>query len=622
MRTVSALLISIALASKVVNAAGCWSESLGYPCCTTTTYVFETDSNGQWGVENGNWCGIDKSQVDPNCWSAALGFPCCKTTNIVIETDSSGQWGIENNGWCGIVKSNAQPQQPQQPQPQKTTTQQAVQTPPPQRPKQNTNAQIKTNVKKEYKTNFNNGKFEGFGSSFCWWANRVGYSDILSEKAATAFYDKDEGLGLTIIRYNIGGGDNPTHNHITRTDSNIPGYAINPQTNGGYNWQYDWNKDSNQRNALFKAVAKNKEEIIVEGFSNSPPYFMTNSGCTSGAVDSSKNNLRNDAYPAFAKYLADVAEHFKNEWGLTFQSMTPVNEPSSDYWGANSNKQEGCHFDMGDSESKILIELRKALDARGLKEIQISGTDETGIDVQIDAYNRLSNEAKNIITRIDTHTYGGSKRNELRELAEKAKKNLWMSEVDGSNVEGTNAGEMGSALWLANRIIEDLNNLRASAWILWQLIDNHISKDGYNGRRDSGMVNINGGYWGVAVADHDKNEIILTQKYYAFGQFSRYIRPGYTLIGCYNNSIAFYDGEGKKLVIVATNTAGTNKTVDFNLDNFASVGYNVRVIRTSGSMRDGEHWAELPPLVPYGLGFNAELKANSVTTFIVEDVIW
>ena len=69
-----------------------------------------------------------------------------------------------------------------------------------------------------------------------------------------------------------------------------------------------------------------------------------------------------------------------------------------------------------------------------------------------------------------------------------------MSEVDGGNVEGTNAGEMGAALWLANRIILDLNGLRPSSWIIWQLIGNHISKDGYNGRKDAGMVNVNSGF--------------------------------------------------------------------------------------------------------------------------------
>ena len=475
-------------------------------------------------------------------------------------------------------------------------------------------------IKTIYKSNFNNGKFEGFGTSFCWWPNRLGYSDVLAEKSAQLFYDK-KGLGLTIIRYNIGGGDDPSHNHITRTDSAVPGYWANPKyENGKYSWDYDWDKDFNQRNVLLKSVAKNEEEIIVEGFSNSPPYFMTNSGCSSGNKDAGKDNLKSDAYTAFATYLADVAKQFKTKWGINFQSMAPMNEPFTNFWGAMSNKQEGCHFDQGNSQSNIIIELRKALDERNLKDIQISVSDETSIDTQISSYNKLSEQAKKIVTRIDTHTYGGSQRDQLRLLAEKEGKNLWMSEVDGGNVEGTNAGEMGAALWLANRIITDLNGLRASSWIIWQLIDNHISKDGYNGKKDSGMINVNGGYWGLAVADHDKNEIILTQKYYAFGQFSRYIRPGYTIIGAYNGAVAAHDSTGKKLVIVATNTDGSDKSTDFDLSAFSKVGSSVSVIRTSGSMSNGEHWAELEPLSTNGKGFNASLKANSITTFIVEGV--
>ena len=88
-------------------------------------------------------------------------------------------------------------------------------------------------INKENTSPFNNGKFEGFGTSFCWWPKRLGYSDVLAEKSATAFYDKDKGLGLTIIRYNIGRGDDPSHNHITWTDSEFPGYAVNPKYDRG-----------------------------------------------------------------------------------------------------------------------------------------------------------------------------------------------------------------------------------------------------------------------------------------------------------------------------------------------------------------------------------------------------
>ena len=69
-------------------------------------------------------------------------------------------------------------------------------------------------------------------------------------------------------------------------------------------------------------------------------------------------------------------------------------------------KQEGYHFDQGQSQSTIIIELKKALDERGLTDMQISVSDETSIDTQISSFGKLSDEAKKIVTRIDTHTYG------------------------------------------------------------------------------------------------------------------------------------------------------------------------------------------------------------------------
>ncbi|OUM66278.1 Non-catalytic module family DOC2, partial [Piromyces sp. E2] len=65
--------------------------------------VVYVDGSGYWGVENGNWCGIDASKVSTatNCWSQKLGYKCCAGCNVV-DTDENGKWGIENNEWCGI----------------------------------------------------------------------------------------------------------------------------------------------------------------------------------------------------------------------------------------------------------------------------------------------------------------------------------------------------------------------------------------------------------------------------------------------------------------------------------------------------------------------------------------
>lgn len=461
----------------------------------------------------------------------------------------------------------------------------------------------------ENKYEINGGKFQGWGTSLCWWANRVGYSDVLAQKTADLFYG-DEGLRMNIARFNIGGGDDPTHHHITRTDSNMPGYTV--YNNG--NVTYDWNADYNQRNVVQRAIKACGDDMIVEMFSNSPPYYMTNSGCSTGNKDSGKNNLRDDQYTAFAEYLAEVCAHYEKYWGVKVQSIDPMNEPYTNFWGAFSYKQEGCHFDQGNSESKILVELKKSLDKRGLNDVIVCGTDETSIDTQIDSFNKLSSEAKSILGRIDTHTYGGSQRSKLKETALANGKNLWMSEVDGSGVVGTNAGEMASGLWLAERMALDCNELNCSAWILWQAIDNHISSVGMNGNKDKGMVNVNGGFWGLAVADHDKNEVILTKKYYSFGQFSRYIRPGMTMLKSTGNTMAAFDEKTGRLVVVAINSGSSAQEFNVDLSGFDEVGVSAQAIRTSNT----ESWKDVGNIALNGTSLKTQLAPQSITTYIVD----
>lgn len=441
--------------------------------------------------------------------------------------------------------------------------------------------------------------------------------------------------------------------HITRSDSAVPGYAADvtkidtskksieeyqkefarADEECGYAWNYDWDADKNQMNVLKAAAKASGQDFLAEAFSNSPPYFMTVSGCSSGNANSSKDNLRADSYNAFAAYMADVIEHWNEEGVITFQSTTPMNEPYTSYWGANSNKQEGCHFDQGESQSKIITALKKELDSKGIN-IVMSGTDETSIDTAITSYNRLSDEAKDAVTRIDTHTYGGSKRVELKKLAEDSGENLWMSEVDGAYEAGTNAGEMSAALGIAKQMMKDLNGMQASAWIFWNAIDMHVD-DKVTTTSDADWKsleaiyqkhdNMNKACWGLAIGDHNNEEIVLTKKYYGYGQLSRYIRPGYTIIGSGGDTLAAYDSDGKKAVIVAVNTAGEDKTWKFDLSSFSTMSDKVTAIRTSGSLADGENWADVSKEDSIKAdtakkSVTANLKANSITTYIIEGV--
>jgi len=58
-----------------------------------------------------------------------------------------------------------------------------------------------------------------------------------------------------------------------------------------------------------------------------------------------------------------------------------------------------------------------------------------------------------------------------------------------------------------------------------------------------------------------------------------------------------------------------------DLSAFACKGDKVQAIRTSGSMADGEHWAQLADIAMDGEGFTAELKGNSITTWIIDNVV-
>jgi len=103
-----------------------------YSCCTKSdAKVYYHDKDGDWGVENGNWCIIMEKQDQSTsktitttttttttsstptseCFSIKLGYPCCQSNNPedIVYSDNDGDWGKENSHWCGISIPTCQP---------------------------------------------------------------------------------------------------------------------------------------------------------------------------------------------------------------------------------------------------------------------------------------------------------------------------------------------------------------------------------------------------------------------------------------------------------------------------------------------------------------------------------
>ncbi len=345
---------------------------------------------------------------------------------------------------------------------------------------------------------------KGWGTSLCWWGNIIGSwgdSDYnkngrpdREEIAELAF--SPEYLNLNIVRYNVGGGDKEDTS-IRRCEGVVPGWTEDMtgkrDGTGTYNETAFMAKTTEQMadagqlwmleaaNSWRKKTAEQygaQNDIINEVFSNSPPYYMTKSGSSTGGNENDLNNLRDDQYGAFATYLARAAKWINKDltqkYGTKVDYIEPLNEPDTSYWKNGSAKQEGCIFNTGELQSKAYQEMKKALDTEGLDSIQITGTDETDLGTAIRSYKRLADDVKENMTTIGAHTYSGndSQRKELRRIAQSNDKDLWMSEVTkGGGGHNHNSMDAVNAQSQSEGIMADLKYMQPTAWIAWLLAD-------------------------------------------------------------------------------------------------------------------------------------------------------
>jgi O-glycosyl hydrolase len=436
---------------------------------------------------------------------------------------------------------------------------------------------VKVNAAQRYQT------FEGWGTSMCWWANHVGaWAGPARDALVDAIVNPSTGLGYNVFRYNIGGGDNPAHSHMDQY-RDMPGFS--PAAGS-----WDFQADANQR-AVLQGIVAHDPGVILEAFSNSPPYWMTKSGCASGSSDGS-NNLKDDHYDDFADYLTEVVKHYKDELGITFRTLEPLNEPNANWWKANGS-QEGCHFSPSNQQTLIRA-VAEQLMLKGLTGTSVSASDENSLD---DAYNNLrafDATTLGVITQLNTHSYAGSRRNELATFASSKGKRLWQSESGPLNQ--TLADDAAAALFMAGRIITDLRDLKPNAWIDWQVGDPARS-------------------WATFTLNDSAQSFAPLKRFYMHAGFSRYIRPGAVFVDVDNpDMVAAVSPDAHSLTLVVRNgDTSASRRFTFDLTKLPSVGAMAEAHRTSRS----EDLVELPASAIDHYALVVTIPAYSVTTFVV-----
>jgi O-glycosyl hydrolase len=446
-----------------------------------------------------------------------------------------------------------------------------------------------------------NQVIEGWGASLCWWANIMGgFSDSKIKTICDWITDPVAGLNMNIFRFNIGGGDDPTHHHMRGDGGDMPGYKASLTA------AYDWSQDVNQRKIMQQLIASRiakagKNDIQIVGFSNSPPYWMTRSGCSAGSVEGNVGNLKADMFDDFADYLTEVTKYYHDNLGITFNYIEPFNEPDGGWWKALGG-QEGCFFSNAD-QIKMIRELYTKLQDKGmLSYCKITANDANNLD---NGYSSLQvyKAAGDILPMIDlvsVHTYGGNNRSLLASWAKSNSKKLWQSESGPISVGGTNEHQI---MVMADRIITDLRDMKCTGWCDWQI---------------GGTGGPTNNPWGLIIGDYSDmlNPITRNINFYIRAQYSRYIKAGYTIIGnSIGNSIAAVSPDEKELVVVISNSESYTQKYAIDLSKFSSFG-KVRQFRTRAQESLGVKNSE-DRFTISGNSFTYDALSESVATFVI-----
>lgn len=401
-------------------------------------------------------------------------------------------------------------------------------------------------------------KIESFGASGAWWAQDIGgwvdKEDGLAkrDKIASLLFDKENGIGLSSYRYNLGAGSADSDNNPKITDKwrQAESFEISPG-------KYDWSKDGNAQYMLKKATNYGVNNIYL--FANSPLERLTKSGSAYGKeIDGTYSNFAADNYTEFNNYLFDVTEHFL-EQGIPIKYLSPMNEPQWEW----IEGQEGAHFEPQEVVNFAKQIYREKKQRPALKDVSISLPElgEWGNTSQ--RYYEAMIEDTDFMDMYDTwdvHSYWSDEfqKKELMDYIENNDINVtlkmseWTEMVNGKDIT------MDSALTLANTIYEDLTVLNVIDWQYWIAVSCYDYRDG------------------LIYVDRDTHDIELTKRLWVFGNFSKFIRPGANRIDTVSsdkdvNVIGFIDETTEKTIVVAINNGLTDKIVsvprNYNIEN-------------------------------------------------------
>lgn len=423
---------------------------------------------------------------------------------------------------------------------------------------------------------------EHFGASAAWWAQAVGtWPEETQAALLDRLYDREKGIGLNLIRYNIGGGKEGT----TIAD---PWRSAHSPLDGQGN--LDWSRDAAAVHVIDGAVKRGAGVIV---FTNSPPAAMTVTGKPTG--NRKDSNLRPDQRDAFARFLADCAISLATQRQWPVVAVSPMNEPQWDW--QPSKGQEGSYYDPDDAVAllkAVVAEFRR----RDLS-IPISAIDsgEWKLVNNIKYLTKIWDdpELRGALDHYAVHSYWSDAEDKaaLYQLTSARYPGLHLWQTEWTEMKGGKDTGMDSALVLARTVQDDFVEGHVASWQSWIAVSKYDYRDG------------------LLYANEATQSFETTKRLWALGNWSRFLFPGAVRIeaqGSFDTlgTSAFQNPDGSLVCVLVNSGEEALRRVSLK---FPFEGGSMTVAETS-ELRDLE-------TVYSGPRVALTLTPRSVTTVVV-----
>ena len=352
----------------------------------------------------------------------------------------------------------------------------------------------------------------GWGTSGCWWAQKLGECES-AEEVTKLLFSKD-GLGLNVYRYNIGGGskDDPDERIWDAKNSSRATESFLVWSEEEQDWVYDWSKDAAAQKILDMALSYGCVDTVVM-FANSPHYSMCVSGNASGGLEPAQSNLKKECYQDFVDYFLDITQYFIDK-GVPVKYISPINEPQWD-WGGEWVGQEGCHYEIDEAVEVIRL-FALAIKERNM-DIKLSVLESGQVgEHAMECIEKLYAD-KDIRDVLGTHAYHSywTDKNFVRKESfgdyldkyfpgVEVEMSEWCELPCQHDIDDITAG-----LIMARTIGEDISKTGVNSWSTWVAVNE-------GGRNADSMIAIGNSYENYEIS----------RRYYAMAHYTKFIPIG------------------------------------------------------------------------------------------------